>query len=671
MKCSACGEAVSTAGEAFTGDVCPQCHRFAHPTRLGEFEHLELIKRGGMSAVYRARHPRVGTTVAIKVIQNTIGAENLLERARHEAGVAARIPHPGVVRVLDFDSQEGRLYLVLEHVDGITLRQAMQSGSRDVAWALDMATQIASVLSAAHVHGVVHRDIKPENVMIDTVGRVRVLDFGLSRLLGAEERLTRTGEILGTPEYMAPEQILDEADAVDARTDVYALGVVLYEMLSGRSPFSGPNLFSVLKLVESKTPETLTDVPDALAGLVATMLEKDRHARPRDAGVVLQRLLELQGTGQPRATRRWWLAAGALALGFLAGMLYAPRDVVVNFDAQGIAPEIVEPFDAQSMRRIADTMPAPWFRSFGERARDHSILEAGLLEIGDHPTADDLRAFASHVDRNLPHRYLIEAVAAVRDGDLDRLRACAELAAVTGAGDFGVELYLAGRAWLCPRAEEAAGLLAFGQHSELRDHAAGTATRALLAFAARDGQRARDALATLPDDAPQFFREWKAIPPGPERKLFEARAILAVDGPCDRPALLTIARNAPSPSCVSATACLFVALAEFERSSTGDLWDRVVLDVARRVGDGMNLGQFIAAVEAIRVPKPLGEIALALSEDVADRFLEEHPENLAAMFPLVRWTMALGQGDALRDHERLESLHTIFKHLEAPPHRDG
>ena len=363
MKCSACGEAVTTAGEAFTGDVCPQCHHFAHPTRLGEFEHLELIKRGGMGAVYRARHPRVGTTVAIKVIQNTIGADNLQERATLEAGVAARIPHPGVVRVLDFDSQEGRLYLVLEHVDGITLRQAMQAGSRDVAWALDKATQIASILAAAHAHGVVHRDIKPENVMIDTSGRVRVLDFGLSRLLGAEERLTRTGEILGTPEYMAPEQILDEADAVDTRTDVYALGVVLYEMLSGRSPFAGPNLFSVLKLVESKTPERLIDVPEPLADLVASMLAKDRGARPRDASVVEQRLREL--TGEPRPNGRRLpvslLVGGALATVFLIGEFRSsstePPSVVA--DALDIIIRATPPLDTHIQRRIAATTPIP------------------------------------------------------------------------------------------------------------------------------------------------------------------------------------------------------------------------------------------------------------------------------------------------------------------------
>gem|GEM_PF-6249739 len=300
MHCATCRKALCGPDETFTGDACPECRHFVHPTRLKNYENCELIKRGGMGAVYRAQHPRLGTVVAIKVVHTPGGPDTVAERFHREARLAAKIPHPGVVRVIDHDCQDGRLYLVMEHVEGSTLREWLTGAPPPLAWTLDTIAQLADVLHAAHEQGIIHRDVKPENVMVDRTGRVRVLDFGISRALEDETHLTRTGEILGTPEYIAPEQILDVPEAVDGRADIHAVGVVLYELLTGKSPFSGQNLFQVLKYVESLVPPPPSrlrpEIPPELDEVVLSAMAKDRNDRPPDAAGVAQRLREIRET---------------------------------------------------------------------------------------------------------------------------------------------------------------------------------------------------------------------------------------------------------------------------------------------------------------------------------------------------------------------------------------
>ena len=338
MQCAVCEREL----EAFTGDVCPHCQHFAHPTRLGIYDGLELIKRGGMGSVYRARHPELGTVVAIKTVHTHTGPETLAERFEQEARLSARIPHPGVVRVFDYDCQEGRLYLVMEFVDGETLRPVVADDQRDIAWRLDKVAQLADILHAAHEKGIVHRDVKPENVMVDSTERVRVLDFGISRVLDDGERLTQTGEILGTPEYISPEQILDVPEAVDARTDVYATGVVLYELLTGHSPFAGTNLFQVLKNVESLDPpppsQLRSGLPAGIDDLVMACIAKDKAARPPDCRVLARRVRELIPRGVVRGRPRVMLIAVVGALCMIAG--WAIRDVTIGEPLTGSSGEL-------------------------------------------------------------------------------------------------------------------------------------------------------------------------------------------------------------------------------------------------------------------------------------------------------------------------------------------
>jgi hypothetical protein len=329
IRCANCGRPVPVAGTGILPERCPHCAAAPVPAALGRWRIERLLAAGGMGEVYLARHHQLGTRVALKLLPRGPGlAEPALMRERfaREAVLTATIDHPGVVRVLDFE-QDGELaFLVLELVQGRSLRSLLGEGALPIERALALAAAVAEVVAAAHDCGVVHRDLKPENVMVADDGRVRVLDFGIARALQDQEPLTRTGEILGTPEYMAPEQLLEAADAVDARTDVHALGLLTYELLTGISPFRGSNLFQTLKLVEALEPGPPSarrqGVPAAVDALVVRAMQKDREARPADAAAFAAQLRASTGPAGREAERaqpRGFLLATALALGLGIG----------------------------------------------------------------------------------------------------------------------------------------------------------------------------------------------------------------------------------------------------------------------------------------------------------------------------------------------------------------
>ncbi len=212
-----------------------------------QLEMLDLIGQGGMGAVYRARQPGLDRLVAIKVLPpETTADPGFAERFSREARALARLNHPNIVSVYDFGQASGLHYFVMEYVDGLNLRQLAQSGRVTPREALQIIPQMCDALQFAHDEGIVHRDIKPENVMVDKKGRVKIADFGLAKLLGREpENLQLTGarDVMGTPHYMAPEQ-MEKPNEVDHRADIYSLGVVFYELLTGELPigkFSPPS----------------------------------------------------------------------------------------------------------------------------------------------------------------------------------------------------------------------------------------------------------------------------------------------------------------------------------------------------------------------------------------------------------------------------------------------
>ncbi len=204
-----------------------------------QLEILECLGRGGMGAVYKARQPRLDRFVALKILapekQNDL---QFAERFEREARALARLNHPNIVTVFDFGEVSGRFYLLMEFVDGLTLRQLLQAGKIAPAEALSIVPKICEALQYAHEHGIVHRDIKPENILLDKSGRVKIADFGIAKIAGLESRgfsLTGAKDVMGTPHYMAPEQI-EKPLTVDHRADIYSLGVVFYEMLTGELP---------------------------------------------------------------------------------------------------------------------------------------------------------------------------------------------------------------------------------------------------------------------------------------------------------------------------------------------------------------------------------------------------------------------------------------------------
>ncbi len=264
------------------------------------YQIIELLGSGGMGAVYRAEHVHMRKSVAFKVLHRELThLSDVVARFEREAIAAARITHPNVAAATDFGRlPDGACYLVLEYVQGDSLRQTLrQSGPLDVDRALRIAKQVALALGAAHEAGVVHRDLKPENVMLvqgaSEPDYAKVLDFGIAKIHMRDQEeqpaLTRMGTIFGTPEYMSPEQALGQT--ADARTDLYSLGIMIYEMLTGRTPFADTELVAVLTRQMTEIPPPLpADIDPSIAALVSHLLAKRPSERPQNAQEVVTRI---------------------------------------------------------------------------------------------------------------------------------------------------------------------------------------------------------------------------------------------------------------------------------------------------------------------------------------------------------------------------------------------
>jgi serine/threonine protein kinase len=278
----------------------------------GRYRVHRRLGEGGMGRVYEAEHLELGRLVAVKVMRRKYADQKaMVERFRVEARSASKIGHPNVVQVFDYGTTDaGEGFIVMELLKGAPLSEVIkQQGPMELGRTLSILSEVATALRAAHQSGVIHRDLKPANVFLlqmnaDERERVRVLDFGMAKLIDiSDERggLTQAGEILGTPEYMAPEQAV--GGEIDRRIDIYALGCVAYEMWTGTPPFSGPNYVTVLaKHMDEKAPRItdVRDAPPALEQLVARALSKNPEDRPADMGAViaaLQRIADDEGVG--------------------------------------------------------------------------------------------------------------------------------------------------------------------------------------------------------------------------------------------------------------------------------------------------------------------------------------------------------------------------------------
>ena len=264
---------------------------------LGHYKILDQLGAGGMGVVYRARDLELDEEIAIKTLRPELLTDaTLLARFKDEIRLARRLSDQNIVRTHDFGEWSGVCFLTMEYVEGITVRELLDTRGRlGTSSTLAIATQLAHSLSVAHEHGVIHRDIKPQNLLLDDAGVLKVMDFGVARLAERSSTLTEVGLVLGTPAYMPPEQLL--AEPVDARSDLYAAGVVLYECLTGKPPFEAASVTSlVAKLLtqEARPPVAVNaEIPPALSALIMRLLAKKPDDRVQSAAELSQQLMAL------------------------------------------------------------------------------------------------------------------------------------------------------------------------------------------------------------------------------------------------------------------------------------------------------------------------------------------------------------------------------------------
>src|SRR5258705_6582998 len=323
---------------------------------LGDYELLEEVGRGGQGVVFRARQKSLNRTVALKVISLGQWASKAhLKRFRLEAEAAAHLEHPGIVPIHEVGERDGSCYFSMKFIEGGQLDEVARREPMSIRQAVELITKVARTVHYAHEHGILHRDIKPGNILLDQKGEPHLTDFGLARLVESESTVTRTMEVLGTPSYMAPEQAVGNNAGISSITDVYGLGAVLYQLLTGQPPFAGGTTYETIKLLvdtEPRQPRLLNPKIDRdLSTICLKCLEKDSKRRYSSALALAEDLerwlkhepIQARRTGIFTRGQKWMrrnpasalLAASLITLAAAAGWIvwkseFIARSVATN-----------------------------------------------------------------------------------------------------------------------------------------------------------------------------------------------------------------------------------------------------------------------------------------------------------------------------------------------------
>jgi serine/threonine protein kinase/tetratricopeptide (TPR) repeat protein len=423
LRCPKCGVDVSS-GDCADG-LCPQClldlaangdacvrsdeehtasaaesdrealRLLSRGTRLGPYEIVSLLDRGGMGDVYRARDIRLGRTVAVKLLRARVASEaGSIRRFEREARAIASLNHPHVCALYDIDQQDDIHFLVMELLEGETLAARVARGPLPIDEALRYAIEIADAVDTAHNEGITHRDLKPANIMLTESG-VKLLDFGLAKLRDqsaadtladpssladtlfrpAEPVITDEGTLVGTPQYMAPEQL--QGKAVDARTDLFALGLVIYEMLTGRPAFTGDSRTNLVAAILASEPPGMSapqPIPPALERLVQTCLAKNPDERWQAAQDVMRELRSIveSRAGVGAASRRYLKGGGALVL---------VMAVLATFPLQSRRPQPLTDKDAILLADFVNTTGDSIFDGTLKRALAVHLEQSPFLKL--------------------------------------------------------------------------------------------------------------------------------------------------------------------------------------------------------------------------------------------------------------------------------------------------
>jgi serine/threonine protein kinase len=406
LYCGKCGTRLTSspdlAASATKTLERPQASLARGRLLAGRFEILEEIGSGGMGTVYRALDRKIGEEMALKLLKSEVAADHkIIERFKNELKVTRRITHKNVCRMHDLHEDEGTIFVTMEYVLGEDLKSLLsRAGRLSVDKALYFAEQIADGLSEAHRLGIVHRDLKPQNIMIDRQGNAKIMDFGIARQLAGPD-LTGAGMMIGTPDYMSPEQV--DGSAVDPRTDIYALGVILYEVLVGRPPFEGDSGLSVALKHKTEMPrpprQINSQIPEELDRLILKCLAKKKEQRFQSAEELLAGLRAVQ-EGVPIAPAA---PAEKAATRLTASERQCIRSIAVlpfkdlssqhdqEYFCEGLAEELINALTQVKDLKVAARTSSFFFkgkeediREIGRRLDVASVLEGSVQKAGNH-----------------------------------------------------------------------------------------------------------------------------------------------------------------------------------------------------------------------------------------------------------------------------------------------